>query len=180
MRVLHVISNLDARGGGPAVALAGLAAAQVAAGLDVSIVATFRAGDDVTVADTLRGAGATVNMVGPASGPLARHPDLVPALEKAVASADVVHVHALWEEVQHQAARVARRQRKPYIIRPCGMLDPWSLSQSRLKKRLYMVLRLRRNLNRAAALHFTSDTERDLTAPLKLTSSAIVEPNGVR
>jgi glycosyltransferase involved in cell wall biosynthesis len=59
------------------------------------------------------------------------------------------------------------------------MLDPWSLSQSRLKKRVYMLWRLRRNLNTATALHFTSSVERDLTAPLRLRPPAIVEPNGL-
>jgi glycosyltransferase involved in cell wall biosynthesis len=64
----------------------------------------------------------------------------------------------------------------PYVITAHGMLDPWSLSQRSLKKRLYMLLRLRRNLNRAAAVHFTTDIERDLTGPLHIKAPAIVEP----
>jgi glycosyltransferase involved in cell wall biosynthesis len=90
-----------------------------------------------------------------------------------------VHVEALWEEIQHQGAKIAHRLRVPYVISPHGMLDPWSLSQSRLKKQIYMALRLRRDLNRASALHFTTSIERDLTTPLKLKPPAIVEPNGV-
>lgn len=189
MKILHVISELDPRAGGPAVALAGLTKAQAAAGLDVEVVATTR--NDVNApnpptpvpalaaAQDLRAAGVNVTVVGPARGALARHPDLAAAVDRAVARAGIVHVHALWEEIQHRAARAAVRLRRPYIVRPCGMLDPWSLDQSRWKKRLYRLWRLNRDLRQAAALHFTSQTERDLTAPLKLRPPALVVPNGV-
>jgi glycosyltransferase involved in cell wall biosynthesis len=59
------------------------------------------------------------------------------------------------------------------------MLDPWSLAQARWKKALYLWFRLRRDLNGAAALHFTTETERDLTRPLGLRPLALVEPNGI-
>jgi glycosyltransferase involved in cell wall biosynthesis len=85
----------------------------------------------------------------------------------------------LWEEIQHVAARAAQQKGVPYVIAPQGMLDPWSLRQSRWVKRLYMLLRLRRNLNRAAAIQFTADLERELTAPLGLRAPAIIEPNGI-
>src|SRR4029077_8210169 len=96
-----------------------------------------------------------------------------------IANADVVHIHALYEEVQHQAARIAREHGKPYIFRACGMLTPWSLNQSRLRKKLYMIWRLRSDLNRAAAMNYTTQMERDASAPVGLNPSSIVEPNGV-
>jgi glycosyltransferase involved in cell wall biosynthesis len=110
---------------------------------------------------------------------LSAHPQLAQTVQEAVAQADVCHIHALWENIQHFGARAAERRGVPYIVRPCGMLDPWSLRQSKWKKQLYMAWRLRRNLQRAAALHFTAAAERDLTKPLKLSTPAIVEPNGV-
>jgi glycosyltransferase involved in cell wall biosynthesis len=179
MKILHVISGIDPRGGGPAEALRGLASAQAAAGLHVGVLATYAAGHDLGFARVLQGRGVTVRLVGPCHGRLARHPDLVAATGEAVAAADVVHIHALWEEVQHQAARACRLSAKPYLIRPCGMLDPWSLRQSRLKKMLYLFWRMRRHLNAATALHFTSDAERCGTASLQLRPPALVEPNGI-
>ncbi|MGB7160677.1 MAG: glycosyltransferase [Tepidisphaeraceae bacterium] len=179
MRALHVISSIDSRSGGPATALFGLASAQARAGLDVSVVSTAARGARDDVARKLREAGVAVTLVGPAIGPTLRHPALARTIEHAVAGADVVHIHALWEEIQHRAARTAQAAGVPYVVRPCGMLDPWSLSQSWLKKRLYMKWRLRRNLQQAAALHFTTETERDLTGPLDLRAPAIVEPHGV-
>jgi glycosyltransferase involved in cell wall biosynthesis len=59
------------------------------------------------------------------------------------------------------------------------MLDPWNMTNGRLKKRLYLALRMRKNLNRAAALHFTTQTERDAVARLKLKPRAIIEPLGL-
>ncbi len=164
--------------GGTAVAVAELGRAQKRAGLDVTVITTFVQPPDST-AQSLRDAGVDVVEIGPAKGPLQRHASIAPTLRQRIATADIVHIAALWEEIQHQAARVARQLRVPYLISPHGMLDPWSLSQSRLKKQIYLALRLRRDLNAAAALHFTTSIERDLTTPLKLHPPAIVEPNGV-
>lgn len=179
MKVLHVLSNLDPRSGGPAEALRGLAAAQVRQGLTVTVLATYSAGGGSTVAEGLRERGVRVQLVGPCYPPLGWRCGLGHAVRDAVGAAEVVHIHAVWEQVQHTAAVEARRAAKPYIIRPCGMLDPWSLAQGHTKKRLYLAWRLRRDLARSAALHFTTSIERDLTKPLGLSTPALVEPNGI-
>ena len=179
MRVLHVISSIDLRAGGPAVAMAGLAKAQRGAGLDVAVLATWRKGASNDVGDDLTHTGIHVTRVGPARGPLARHRQIAPALRAEMQQADVVHIHGLWEEVQHQAARVARKLGRRYIITPHGMLTPWSLRQKWLKKKIYMSLRLGRDLRQASAIHYTTAMERDLVAPLKLAPPAIVETLGV-
>jgi glycosyltransferase involved in cell wall biosynthesis len=179
MNILHVIAALDARTGGPATALVGLAMAQSQIGLNVSVIAGRLEGEDPSPAAQLRAQGISVDSIGPVRGPLSRHPHIPTAMRKRVPDVNVVHIHGLWEEIQHQAAAVCRRASIPYIFRPCGMLDPWSLRQSRWKKKPYMAWRLRRNLNGAAAIHFTADIERDLTIPLGLKPQSIVEPNGV-
>jgi glycosyltransferase involved in cell wall biosynthesis len=179
LNILHVISSIDPRHGGPPVALAGLGAAQAAAGLSVGVVATLKAGAQTELADRLRNQGVRVELVGPCWGPLAWHRKLQSIVAGAVDQADVVHIHGLWEEVQHQAARTAQRNNKPYVMRPCGMLDPWSLAQGRLKKALYLRWRLRGNLDRASALHFTTQTEADLARPLRMCPPALIEPNGI-
>lgn len=179
MQVLHVISGLDPTLGGPVSALKGLGSALLQVGVDLEVMACWRHGDNWRVAEHLRSQGATVTAIGPVCGPTEWHPSLKRTVQKRVAEADVVHIHGLWEEIQHQAARACRRLNKPYIFRPCGMLDPWSLRQKALKKRLYMALRLRRDLEHASALHFTAEQERALTDPLRLSPPAIVEPNGI-
>jgi glycosyltransferase involved in cell wall biosynthesis len=179
LRVLHVISGIDPQFGGPSAALVGLSMAQADAGHEVTVLATWKDSPSDATAERLRKHGTQVRLVGPALGALSRHPALAAAVDESVATADVVHVHALWEDVQHLTARSAQRRGVPYVIRPCGMLTPWSLRQGWLKKRLYMMARLNRNLHRAAALHFTSQVERTGTEPLNLRPRPIVEPNGV-
>ena len=179
MRVLHVISSIDRKSGGPTIALQGLAGAQAKCGLEVTIAGTYVGTPDAEVVEQFRQQGIAVSLIGPAQGKLVRHADLRRIVDECVAKADIVHIHAMWEEIQHQAARAAHRRKVPYLIRPCGMLDPWSLRQSRWIKKALLAWRVRKNLDHAAGLHFTTTTERDLAGPLKLKSTPIVEPNGV-
>ena len=177
-----MITGLDPTGGGPPVALEGLVRAQLRLGHRVGVVSTFRAGDDLSRAERMTEAGASVTLIGPTRGRLQRVPGMNGQLETLIGAEDppaVVHVHNLWETLQHATARAARRAGVSYVIRPCGMLDPWSLRQSRLVKAAMLAFRTRRDLNGAAALHFTTDTERDLVSALGLKPTAIVEPNGV-
>lgn len=159
--------------------LAGLAAAQVRAGLEVSIVATWTTNPCPEVVADLESRGIRVTHIGAAKNPMSRHPETARRLEELVGRADVVHVHAMWEEIQHLACREAGRQGVPYVMTPHGMLDPWNMSNRRWRKRIYLLWRMRRNLRRAAALHFATTTERDAVARLKLGRPTIVEPFGL-
>jgi glycosyltransferase involved in cell wall biosynthesis len=179
MRILHVISGIDAASGGTASALWGLAAGQAQAGLEVSVASSFRGAPPDGEVQQLRARGVQVHLIGPVYGKLMRCRGLASSLRPLVQACRVVHTHALWEEIQHRAAVLARRYGKPYVMSPHGMLDPWSLRQNALVKKLYLAWRLKADLNRAAAIQFTSATERNLTAPLKLRAPALVVPNGI-
>jgi glycosyltransferase involved in cell wall biosynthesis len=113
---------------------------------------------------------------------MSRHPELRATVEKLVVAADVVHVHALWEQIQHEACRAASSRGVPYVVTPHGMLDPWNMSNTFLggvKKRLYLRWRMRGHLERAAAIHFATEMERDVVARLGLETPTIVEPFGL-
>jgi glycosyltransferase involved in cell wall biosynthesis len=179
VRVLHAISGIDPRNGGPTNALVGLAAAQVRAGLDVRVISTWQEDDAHRSAELLKRQGVRVRMVGRAYGKLSRHPELVPALEEELKGVDVLHVHAVWEEIQHQACRAAQRLHVPYVFTPHGMLDPWNMRKSRVMKQLYLALRMRRNLQRASLLHFTTQIERDWVARMHLSPPTLVESLGL-
>ena len=181
MRILHVVSGIDARLGGPVAALTGLVRAQAALGHEPIIAASYCKGHDLSIAEQLRHEGIKVDLIGPALIPkLAWHPSIRRHLDALLHTGiDVVHIHALWEEIQHRAARLAARHHIPYIIRPCGMLDPWSLRQGAAFKKIYMAARLRKNLTQASAIHYTTAAERDLAAPLRILATPIVEPNGL-
>ena len=180
MRVVHVTPGLDPRHGGTVTAVMAMVRAQLAQGHDVSVVATHGFEEPPTeAAEQLRRLGADVRLIGPALGPTRWHWRLGQVLRRAMCGAAIIHIHGLWEEIQHRAARLARRLGVPYIITPHGMLDPWSLRQRALKKRIYMRLRLRRNLDAAATIHVTSPVERDGVARLNLRPGTIVEPYSI-
>ncbi len=179
MRVLHVIRGVDSRIGGPQVAMAGLVSALARQGVETRVLAATRAGDDNEAAEPLRQRGVRVELVGPCRTPLMLHPQLEAKIRELAAGVEVVHIHGLWEQAQHLAACEAYRSGIPYLFRTCGMLDPWSLARSRLRKRIYLAMRLRADLDRAAAIHCTSSTEAEEIAPLRLRPPVIVEPNGI-
>jgi len=72
---------------------------------------------------------------------------------------DLVHIHALWLYPTAVAARLCRLRKIPYVISPCGALDPYGMGSHWLFKRIYGFLVERKNLSGASAIHFTSCLE---------------------
>jgi glycosyltransferase involved in cell wall biosynthesis len=84
------------------------------------------------------------------------------AIDEAVRSADIVHLHTLWHPLNTVARRACARHGRPYVLSPHGMLDPYSLGVKSLRKRLYLELREKRNLSDASCLIFTTPLEEEL------------------
>ncbi len=179
MRILHIISGIDPQNGGPTTALARLAEAQVRQGLEVTIISTWQRREAFDTAKALESQGVRVQLIGPARGKLSRHPQIKPTLMQHIAATDVVHIHAVWEEIQYQAGRLAQRMGTPYIITPHGMLDPWNMSRRGWLKRVYLALRLRSSFDHAAALHCTTAIEEQWVRQYGFGSSTFVEPLGI-
>src|SRR5215510_2317029 len=59
-------------------------------------------------------------------------------LSESVRTADIVHLHTLWNPINVLLRRESARRRKPYVLMPHGMLDPYSLSVKRWRKTLYL------------------------------------------
>src|SRR6185295_4760134 len=57
-----------------------------------------------------------------------------PILRQLVADADIVHLHNVWESILRVAGEEAFRARKPYLIQPNDILNPFSISHHSLKK----------------------------------------------
>ena len=92
---------------------------------------------------------------------------------------DIVHLHGIWQYELHRCAVICRHWKIPYIIAPRGMLEPWSLKQKWLKKRIASFLYQDRDLKCAAALHATADSEAAQFRKLGFKNPIIVSPNGV-
>lgn len=183
MNILHVISSIDPRKGGPTTALAGMAKAQASVGINVTLAATYGPDADHSVAECLNEHGITTRLIGPTRPPFGTHAELTPILRELIERADVAHIHAMWEQIQHRTATVAQQHCTPYIISPHGMLSSWALHRASiskwLKKQLYLMLRMRRVIHRAAAIHYITEFERESSTSLSGPMATIVEPVGI-
>jgi glycosyltransferase involved in cell wall biosynthesis len=86
-------------------------------------------------------------------------PALASWLEANLSRWDLLHVHSLFSWPSSRGMAIARRLHTPYLIHCLGHLQPWSLDQSAWRKRLFLALFERRNLQGAAALQATSTME---------------------
>lgn len=104
-------------------------------------------------------------------------PGLVPWLLRHVNCFDVVHIHALFSFSSVASALIARLRGVPYVVRPLGTLANYGISQRRpLLKRLSLAFIEGPILRHAAALHFTSESERDEARALGVPIRCVVIP----
>ena len=91
----------------------------------------------------------------------------------------IVHLHGIWSLALHRCVVICRRWRIPYVIAPRGMLEPWSLQQKWLKKRIARLLYQDRDLKCATALHATAESEAEQFRKLGFKNPIVISPNGV-
>jgi glycosyltransferase involved in cell wall biosynthesis len=100
-------------------------------------------------------------------------------LDANVENFDVVHIHAVFNHACIAAASACRKHAVPYIIRPLGTLDPWSMKQKPFRKMLFWQFAGRRMLKAAAAVHYTARAEQEAAeASLGLNHGRVI-PLGV-
>lgn len=92
---------------------------------------------------------------------------------------DLVHVHALWTFSTTAASWAARRNGVPYILTPHGMLSDYTFARGRQRKQLYWKLFERGNVQHAARIHVTSQSEADDLAGLEVPTRPAVVPLGL-
>ena len=190
LRVLHLIPSISPLRGGPSAAVLAMVAALRQQGVEASILTTNDHGPGIDRSMPLgcwfERAGVPVLAFGRWSPPLRplREFAISPGLNRWLAvhlrHYQLLHVHALFSWPSTTAMAQARMARVPYVLRTIGQLNQWSLSQSAGRKQLLWRLVEHRNLNAAAALHFTSTAERDQAAALALPPCTWVLPLGVQ
>ncbi|MGC8642105.1 MAG: glycosyltransferase [Isosphaeraceae bacterium] len=100
-------------------------------------------------------------------------------LKAAVRSAEVVHIHGLWQAHLRNGAKAARVSHVPYLITAHGMAEPWALRHKRWKKTLYLTLVEYRNLRHAACLQALAQPEIEHLRRLAPWVPIALIPNGV-
>jgi glycosyltransferase involved in cell wall biosynthesis len=178
LRVLHVVPAVAARYGGPSAATFGMCRALESVGVETIVATTDADGPgrlSVPLARAHHYNGATVIFFPRRFTESYKWAlGLGAWLRAHVAEFDVVHVHAVFSHSSLLAARACLNAGVPYIVRPLGTLDPWSVARKRRLKTILLRLGVRRMLLGAAAMHYTSEEE------MRLAETVVADlPKGV-
>jgi glycosyltransferase involved in cell wall biosynthesis len=160
MKVLHIISSINPKGGGPMEGVRQLGMKKIEMGHSISVLTL----DDPTL-PFIEENPLKVHAIGPSIGSYRYNSRLVPWLEENVDRYDIVFINGLWQYHGFGAWRVLRRKKIPYFVFCHGMLDPWfkhTYPLKHLKKWLYWPWAEYRLLRDARAVFFTCEEERIL------------------
>ncbi|MFM7548029.1 MAG: glycosyltransferase [Cyanobacteriota bacterium] len=189
IRILHIIPSISRLRGGPSVATLEMVAALRQRGVDARILTTNDDGpgllQQLPIGSWSEWEGVPVLAFPRWSPPMAplREFAISPAFNRWLAGHleefDLLHVNALFSWPSTSAMAQARRAGVPYVLSTIGQLCRWSLARHARRKRLLLRLIDRRNLEGAAALHFTTSSEQEEATDLHLPTPCFVLPLGV-
>lgn len=171
MRVLHIVSSLSRKAGGPARSVQGLVSGLNAIDVDAWLMTMKPLGDPWVdgAKEKYRCANKT-NWFG-----------MQKAVERVIdeLKPDIVHIHSIWQWTLHLAVRAARKKGVPYVLAPRGTIEEWSLSQKWLKKKLALVTYQGVDFDHAAAIHCTAESEVSQARKMWPHVPVILSPNAV-
>lgn len=170
MKVLTFITSISLKGGGPSRSVPMLVKGLAEAGVDITLM-TFRSEDMNTHA--LDGTPARLKVW--EDGTTAREIEDFILSEKF----DLIQLQSMWAKSYHVVALIARKHNIPYIITPRGMLEPWSLSQKKWKKKLALMFYQMKDLQKAACIFTTAEMEAQHVRELGVKAPMSVIPNGI-
>lgn len=170
MKILTFITSISLKGGGPSRSVPVLVKGLAEAGLNITLM-TIRSDDMNTHA--LEGTSAKFKVL---ESSVSAH-----ELEDFILSEkfDLIQMQSMWSTSYHRVAQIARKHNIPYLITPRGMLEPWSLSQKKWKKKLALMLYQMKDLQKAACIFATAEMEAKHVRELGVKSAISVIPNGI-
>ena len=92
---------------------------------------------------------------------------------------DISHTHGLWLYPGIAAEKYSRAKKRPYLISPHGMLDPWALKNSRWKKWIAYQMFEREHLHGARCFRALCASEAHSIRGIKLKNDIAIIPNGI-
>jgi poly(glycerol-phosphate) alpha-glucosyltransferase len=99
--------------------------------------------------------------------------------ELAAFAPDLTHAHGLWLYPSVADLAYHRKTKRPCLISPHGMLDPWALKNSRWKKRIAYALFEGEHLRGARCLRALCASEAQSIRRLGLKNDLAIIPNGI-
>jgi glycosyltransferase involved in cell wall biosynthesis len=154
-RLLHVVDSFSPAAGGTTEGIRKLAESSAGA---VELVCL-----DDPQEGYVQGQSFPIHALGPGKGSYRFSPRLQPWLKENLERFDGLVIHGLWQCHSYGSYRVVH-ERKPYVVFPHGMLDPYfkrAFPVKHVKKQVYWLAREYRVLRDARAVCFTTAMERD-------------------
>lgn len=186
--VLHVLSTVE-DGAGMTRAAVQLASATAAGGVQVEMTGPLLRGRPACTVDGTQEGLFEIVPIPHGPGP-ARHLIVATAVRRRLAAlanerkaghvASVVHVHGVWMPANVVAWSACIRHGIPYVVSPHGMLLAEALARSRWRKRAIAATVVRRGLERARAVHVTSDAEVRAVMAIAPRARPVLIPWGVQ
>lgn len=164
MRVLHVIPSVAERSGGPAAAIVPMCRALQEQGIEVFLATTSHGLTQTNTDSTIEYKGVPAKFFEVQVGASFKYSrPFTTWLRSSVREFDLVHIHAVFNHASVAAASACRKAGVPYVVRPLGTLDPWSMKQKAGRKKVFWSLVGKRMLSRSAAVHYTAVGEKTAT-----------------
>lgn len=92
---------------------------------------------------------------------------------------DVIYSAGLWKYPSMVSLAWSKQTRKPLLVAPHGMMDPWALNLSRWKKRLAGMLYQNAHLQHAACIRALCSAEAQAIRDYGLKNPICIIPNGI-
>ena len=170
MKILSFVSSLDMACGGPSRSVPMLVKGLAELGVDVTLM-TIRS-ENMNI-HALEGTTAKLKVLEPSFSrkEIARY--------LTDEKFELIQIQSMWEMPYHKVMVEARKLDIPYIVTPRGMLEPWSLSQKKWKKKPAWWLYQRHDVQKSACVFTTAKTEAEHVSELGITICKAVIPNGI-
>jgi poly(glycerol-phosphate) alpha-glucosyltransferase len=92
---------------------------------------------------------------------------------------DICHTHGLWLYPSIAVKNYGRKTKRPYVISPHGMLDPWALKNSPWKKRIARLFFEEAHWRGARYFRALCESEANSIRRLGFKTNIVVIPNGI-
>lgn len=170
MKLLTFLTNIDQNKGGPSRSVPLLVKGLAEQGIDVTLMVIES--DDMNL-HVLEGTSAKVHLI-PEDY---KRRDLKSFIQRE--KFDVIHGQCIWEPLFHHVRVIADKNHIPFLLTPRGTLEPWSLQQKKVKKKIARFLYQDRDLRHCICIYTTSEMEAMHIRDLGFMNPISVIPNGI-
>ena len=168
MKILHVISDLSMKAGGPPVSVISNASILNHLGNDCIVATTNKYGRVIDIESRSHVPVLVHTFACLPPEKFAFSPGLVRFLWKEIPRRDMVIIHGLYLFHTLAAAIICRYFDIPYVIQPHGSLDPYIYRRHRFRKAIFEYLFQNNIFRHAASFWFASQEEAELAEPVIL------------